>query len=144
VAARVAAEEGVPRVLGEGGYFGQARALTYLVRPGSNKPRPFRQLVQVTAIKGKGQIFVTGNVRALLDTKALAAVSWIKEGTQQDLLGRALRLDVAKLGVEYDVHFHLPPFCETVHEGYITSSLFMAMVSLVTGWQMHPRVRIVN
>jgi hypothetical protein len=74
--------------VGRGRVVRQARALTYHVAPGTNKPAPFRQLVQVVAIRGRGEVFITGNVSDFLGTKALAAVSWLKERRQQDLLQR--------------------------------------------------------
>jgi hypothetical protein len=102
----------------EGAFFGCARALTYLTGP-DNVPQAYRQLIQVAATPGQGWMNLTGEATDFMVAAARAALRWIK--VQAEVLGPALRLDVKKLGAEFDVHFHLPPLGLVSGEAHIAS-----------------------
>ena len=96
------------------------------------------QDVELLLYPGSGQVRGTGGAAQTVEP-ATAALGWLLQCAGPQLpVKPSLRLHA--LRTDYDLHVHLPPAvprCET----HLTSGVYLALVSAVTGWTMDPSVR---
>jgi hypothetical protein len=93
-------------------------------------------------VEGSGRVVMTGHVTDHLKKHGRAALEWLVE--QRHWLGHASRLPLDRLLTDYDVHFSLPPLGQPLREGLLVCAVYLAALSMATGWQMDPDVRAVD
>jgi hypothetical protein len=137
--------------LDEGAFLGRAYALTYLVGPADDtagasgeklKVQGFIQEVQVMAVSGGVGRVVGMNLKHQIDEPCHDALDWLAE--EADTIGLTAHqrkgMDCHRLSQDYDTFGYLPSDLER-QETHLASAVFLAAVSMVTGWQMDPTVR---
>jgi ATP-dependent Lon protease len=91
--------------------------------------------IETTSMPGKGKIRVTGSLRAIAKEAAATAVSYARS--------RATRLSMDPEWIKsIDLHVHIPKAAATRDAASVGVTIFVAVMSLITGVAMRPDVAV--
>jgi ATP-dependent Lon protease len=92
-------------------------------------------IVEATRMPGKGEIFITGNMRAVMKESATTAVSFVRSRADR------LRLDPEWLK-SIDLHLHVPRAAAVRDAAGTGLAMFVAVSSLLLGVSVRPDVAV--
>lgn len=108
-----------------------------------NRPYGTIQEVQMIVTRGeKGRLFGLGP-KYLATEAASIALEWLSEKWESLGLKPYLRagMDCTRLLLDYEAMVYLPPTMERT-ESHLAGAIFLAAISMVTGWKMDQSVSV--
>ena len=101
----------------------------------------YQQEIQVMAYPGRGRVFNSCRVGQVV-VSGPEAVAWLRSMRDRKPRHWSWRagLDLERLPCDYDIFIYLPYDMQR-DEQHLDSALYLAFVSMATGWTMDPEVR---